>query len=263
MRLGIGSYSLAWNIQNGLDHFGLLEVARQLGVQAVQYCDNLPLEALSQSDLDQLERMSGGITLEPGTRGIDMDRLAYLGNLAQRFGCGFVRIVIDRSGDEPTVDEAVDRLAQWRRKVSGDTVLAIENHDRFPARVFAEMIEELGPDRYGICLDTANSLGCLEGTEYVVNTLAPYTVNLHVKDIRIRRLWHNMGFEVTGTPAGEGDLDIPWIVSQVPQAESAIIEIWASEDNAYVEERRMLDASVPFMERIIGSRPEQAPSRGH
>ena len=54
----------------------------------------------------------------------------------------------------------------------------------------------------GICLDTVNSFGSLEGPEVVIETLAPYTVNLHIKDFDIRRTDHNMGFTIFGTPAG-------------------------------------------------------------
>ena len=35
--------------------------------------------------------------------------------------------------------------------------LAVENHDRFPASVLARLVERLGPDQAGICLDTVNS----------------------------------------------------------------------------------------------------------
>ena len=41
--------------------------------------------------------------------------------------------------------------------------LAIENHDRFPCATLAEILDRLDSPCAGICLDTANSLGCLEG----------------------------------------------------------------------------------------------------
>ena len=81
----------------------------------------------------------------------------------------------------------------------------------------------------GICLDTVNSFGALEGPEVVVEALAPYTVNLHVKDFIIRRANHMMGFAIEGTPAGQGRLDIPWLLERLRAAgrdPNAIIELW-------------------------------------
>ena len=54
-------------------------------------------------------------------------------------------------------------------------------------------------------------------------------VNLHLKDARIQRLSHNMGFRVEGTPAGQGMLDIPGIIEGVRRLErpcDAILELW-------------------------------------
>jgi len=265
MRLGIGSYALAWSIgvpgaipPQPLNHFDLLETALSLGVEAVQYADNLPLEALSQPDLEDLIRIAGErrLILEPGTRGIDPDNLIYLADLAVRLGCGFVRLVLDKGEDQPSPQEARERLRPLHSKlVDRGIKIAIENHDRFPARTLAGLVDSLGVDAFGVCLDTANSLGSLEGPEHVVNTLAPYTVNLHVKDIRIRRVWHNMGFTVEGTAAGEGDLELPWILRQVARAESATIEIWAAQETPGVppiaQERRMLLQSVTNLRPML------------
>ncbi|HEY0866468.1 MAG TPA: TIM barrel protein [Fimbriimonas sp.] len=257
MRLGIGSYSLAWNIRAGfVTHENLLDEAVRLGVQSVQYCDNLSLSELPPEDLERLcaRAAAEGVVVEPGTRGVDRRELIRLAAIARSSGCGFVRIVLDRGDDRPEPNELVQALRFWRDEVP-DTILAIENHDRFPARTFAELVERLGPDRYGVCLDTANSLGCLEGTEHVVRTLAPYTVNLHVKDIRIQRVWHNMGFTVTGTSAGQGQIDIPWLIGQVQAtAESATVEVWAEQKTQEVlpveEERRMLGESVAYLRSL-------------
>ncbi|RYG31943.1 sugar phosphate isomerase/epimerase, partial [bacterium] len=212
MRLGIGTYALAWNIgipgfepEEPLDVFGVLDIARELEVQAVQYADNLPLETLLGADLDRLEAQAreAGIVLEVGARGLDMPRIERCIELAERFGSGFVRLVVDSAGDEPTPQEAVARLNVLKPKLEAHGVkLAIENHDRFPSKTLARMIEKLGPDRYAICRDTANSLGCLEGPKQVMRVLAPYTVNVHIKDVKVERANHNLGFTVTGTAAG-------------------------------------------------------------
>jgi sugar phosphate isomerase/epimerase len=77
-------------------------------------------------------------------------------------------------------------------------------------------VERLGkPADVGICLDTVNSFGALEGPEAVLEARLPYTINLHVKDFVIRRHTHQMGFGIEGAPAGEGRLDIPAVLGRV------------------------------------------------
>ena len=108
-------------------------------------------------------------------------------------------------------------------------ILAIENHDRFPARVLREVVESAGSSRVGVCLDTANSLGAGEGLEEVARALAPLVVNLHLKDFRIARAQHQMGFEVSGCPAGQGMMNLPRVLEILApsnRCHSAILEQW-------------------------------------
>jgi sugar phosphate isomerase/epimerase len=107
--------------------------------------------------------------------------------------------------------------------------LAIENHDRLRCGVLAEIVQRLGPDRVGICLDTVNSFGSLEGPDVVVPTLAPYTLCLHAKDFTIRRVSHRMGFVLEGCPAGRGQLNLPWLLDRLqksPHRFNVILETW-------------------------------------
>ena len=99
----------------------------------------------------------------------------------------------------------------------------------FSRRQFTEIVERLASPAVGICLDTVNSFGALEGPEVVVAALAPWTVNLHLKDFYIRRVEHQMGFLVEGRPAGQGQLDVPWLLDQFRPNDrnlSVILEQW-------------------------------------
>jgi sugar phosphate isomerase/epimerase len=107
--------------------------------------------------------------------------------------------------------------------------VAIENHDRFRSRVLADIIQRTGSPFVGICLDTANSLGANEGITEVLDNLASLTVNLHLKDIRIARKPHMMGFDISGAPVCEGALDIPGIMRRLQSNghnPNAILELW-------------------------------------
>ena len=136
--------------------------------------------------------------------------------------------------------------------------LAIENHDRFPARQLARMVEALGPDHVGVCLDTVNSFGALEGPEIVVKTLAPYTLNLHVKDFTIARVSSQMGFVIHGCPAGQGRLNVPWLLEQLRaagRAGNAVLELWtprgATLEETVVREAAWAEESVRYLRRFI------------
>ncbi len=244
-RLGIGTYTYAWNIGHaGMTRPDLMRQAQAMGAGVVQFCENLELR---EEDLDEV--LAFGIPVEIGTRGLLPSTLERAFGVAERVGSPFLRLVIDTPGDEPTPEEAVRRLEPFAGR---DVRLAIENHDRFPAAVLADMVEALGA---AVCLDTANSLGALEGTKEVVTTLAPYTVCLHVKDVRARRFPHQMGFVVEGTVAGQGSLDVPWILAELDRANasySVILEQWPPvTDGPPVErERQMAEASWAYLQSL-------------
>jgi sugar phosphate isomerase/epimerase len=116
----------------------------------------------------------------------------------------------------------------------------------------------LGPEDAGICLDTVNSFGALEGPEVVVRQLAPYTLNLHVKDFTIERVASKMGFILTGSPAGRGRLDLPWLLRQLRLAGrdvNAILETWPpfgrTLEETLARERSWVEASVRHLRQLI------------
>ncbi len=237
MRLGLSTFTFPWAVgvpghdpDHPLGPVDLIRRTRSLGLGLVQFADNLPLHTLSEPELDRIaaEAESEQVDLEIGTRGIG-PRLRRYAELAERFGAKFVRIIVDEGDDRPTVAEVVHRLSAFEAEFrERGLLLAIENHDRFSVDEFAEIVARLG-DWSGICLDTANSLGALEPPRTVVSRLGPLAVNLHLKDFTIRRHTHQMGFEIEGTPAGGGLLNIPWLLAQlesVPRLETTALEVW-------------------------------------
>ncbi|MCS6831901.1 MAG: sugar phosphate isomerase/epimerase, partial [bacterium] len=76
----------------------------------------------------------------------------------------FVRVVVDTPTYHPTPEELLEDLRPLKPLFLQHGVkLAIENHDRFPVKVLAQLVEQAGADWVGICFDTANSLGTLQG----------------------------------------------------------------------------------------------------
>ncbi len=174
MRLGIGSYTYPWAVgipghrpARPLTATDLLDKAAQLGVSVVQICDNLPLEALSEPQLEELRRAARQreIAVEVGTRGIFPNHLRRQLDLARYFASPILRVVIDTPAHHPSLDEVVHLLSPWRSELErADICLAIENHDRFTAGQFRDMVTRLDSPHIGICLDTVNSFGALGGS---------------------------------------------------------------------------------------------------
>jgi sugar phosphate isomerase/epimerase len=268
MKLGISTYAFTWAVgvfghppPCPLGVMGLLEIANDLGVKVIQIADNLPLHVLSPDALAAFAKRARhlGVSIEVGTRGLDHERLGTYLRLAEFCGAPFLRVVIDQPGDEPSPEEVVLRLQPILPEFQRAGVkLAVENHDRFSAQTLARIVEQLGPQQVGICLDTVNSFGALEGPACVVDTLLPYILNLHVKDFLIRRVPHQMGFVIEGCPAGRGRLNVPWLLGKLRQANrdvNAILELWtppaASLNETISRERVWAEESVGFLRTLI------------
>lgn len=80
-------------------------------------------------------------------------------------------------------------------------------------------------------------------------------INLHVKDYVVRRLPHQMGFHVEGRPAGQGGLDVPWLLdvidAKAPCPLNAILETWTPPEpdlGATIrKEAEWVEASVAYL----------------
>jgi sugar phosphate isomerase/epimerase len=269
MRLGIGSYTYVWSVgvpgypapPRPLTAAGLLAKAAELGVRVVQIADNLPLDKLRDGEIDELARRAAraGIELEVGTRGVRPDHLRrYLG-LAVRLGSPVLRVVPDADGDKPGPDEVAAALRSVAPEFErAGVTLAVENHDWFPAAVLAGIMERVGSPAVGVCLDTANSIGCLEWFDTVLAALARWTVNLHVKDFDVVRPPHHKGFVVEGRPAGRGRLDVPGLLAVLRMAwrdPNAIVELWPPPEPtieaAVAKEEAWARESVSYLRQFI------------
>lgn len=271
MKLGIGSYTFTWAIgvpgrlieddSPAMDVFGLLDRAIKLGVDVVQVADNLPLHALTEIQLRAFGRRAdeAGVAIEVGTRGVGRDHLLRYLELAVRLRSPILRIVVDTDTHRPSVDDAVRAISDVTPEFEhADVRIAIENHDRFRVTELVQVVNRVGSEHVGICLDTVNSLGALEGPEVVVEGLAPLAIGLHVKDFEIRRASHMMGFHVEGTPAGRGRLDVSDVLSRISAAgrnPNAILELWTPPEPTLRATVAKEDAwaveSIEYLRRLI------------
>jgi len=269
MKLGVSSFTFPWAIGGieadypvAMDAIELLEKAHALGADVLQIADNLPIGHLSDGEFNRLKRAADGfgISLEVGTRGIRNENVDRFLTIAQVLGSPILRIVIDSKGHEPDIAEICLLLKPFEAKFkSANIKLAIENHDRLTCAEFNEIIDLLGSDWVGICLDTVNSLGAVEAPNTVVPALAPRAINVHMKDFEIVRTNGQMGFTVQGTALGKGRLDVPAVIAAVGGSAreiTSVIELWTPRQDSYLATVELEDIwakeSVAFLRNSIG-----------
>lgn len=267
MTPGFSSYAVGWattpvaGAAAPMTALDVVRLAHELGYRRVQLADNTPLHTLSASDLRSLHETarSTGLAIEVGTRGLTPETLSTYLQLAVEFRSPFVRIVIDAKNYEPSHDDVIKLLREHLPQFAqGQVVLAIENHDRFKARELADILATVNSPWLGICLDTANSLGAGEDIHTVTAALARYTVNVHLKDVRIRRVPYLQGFVVEGTPLGDGMIDLAAVLTAVEKhgrCQTVTLEHWVPPESTQAEtvrkERAWCDQSTATMRRLF------------
>jgi sugar phosphate isomerase/epimerase len=239
MKLGLSSYTYTWAVGvpgsmplKPLTVYDLVDKVADTGLQIVQIADNLPLEMLSTGELEDLYKYAirKNISIEMGGRGLDPGHTMRCLKTAELLHSPILRMVIDSKGFEPELRTIISIIHELEPELKSRHIkLAIENHDRFKAREFEEIIVATASDSVGICLDSVNSMGAGEGFNAVAEILIPYTINLHIKDFTIFRVPHKMGLIIEGRPAGKGMLNIPELAGRLKETglcHSAILELW-------------------------------------
>ncbi|HAB15887.1 MAG TPA: sugar phosphate isomerase/epimerase family protein [Verrucomicrobiota bacterium] len=274
MLLGVSSFAFTWGVRQGVppvDEQSLIAFARHHGLDALQLGDNLPVHEMASTRRAALRTaaVEAGLRLELGARGLTRDHLDRYLDLACELDSPLLRFVVDSDGHEPDAAWIIETL-RWAcpRLEAAKVILALENHDRFGAAELRAMIDAVKSPYIGICLDTANSLGAGEGLEFVTYWLAPVTVNLHVKDVTIRRVPSQMGFVIEGCTLGKGRLPIRHALEQVWTAgrcASVILEAWTSLAGTTAEtvqhELSEAEQSLEVLRAWMGSREAERRDR--
>jgi 3-oxoisoapionate decarboxylase len=268
MKLGIGSYAFMWSIgfpgadpPEPMEHFGLIAKARELGVKLVQYGPNLPLEALSDAQLDRLAAAArdAGVEIEVGKRGIETEVLRRNVAIARLVGASYIRSVPEfQDGVTPPLDELERLLRCIEPELAAARVRVGFENARIPAARLAAVLDSVASPWIGITLDTVNSFAVSEGTEFVASNLARHTMCLHVKEFSVRRVWHMMGFTIEGLPAGKGQLNVPWLLELLAaegRNPNAILEQWVPQQSTVAETAAMEQAwsveSIAYLRQLI------------
>lgn len=279
VRLGLGSYAFRWNIGIGsfrppapMTPMDILDAAQALGVDLVQYADNIPLDARDSGEIEELgaEARERGIAIELGTQSFDEEMIRRYLALCDELDAHLLRIAFDAGDAVVPVADLAARFAPLLDIAEGQGVrLAIENHFNYPSDRLVELLETVARPSLGICLDVANSICAREWPEATVEMLAPFAVNLHLKDYVIRPDPNGVGFHVVGVPLGCGLTDIDWVLDQLshcPDGTGVIVEHWLpmqdSPEATLAAEHVWLEKTIATARRHLSAHEARRPDPG-
>jgi len=268
MQPGLSSYTYTWSVgvpgsmpEKPASVYDLVDKANSLGITLLQVADNMPLEKLANAEVVDILNYANEskVALEFGSRGLTAEHTIECLDTANLLRSPILRMVIDSKDFEPDKVTIISIIRELLPEFKSRNIrLAIENHDRLKAREFEDIIQAVGSDLVGICLDSVNSMGAGEGFETVSDILLPYTINLHVKDFVIHRVSHKMGFVIEGRPAGKGMLNIRKIterLSELKRCNSAILELWTPPEGGIeetvIKEDKWAEESIRYLKTII------------
>src|SRR5262245_44723621 len=141
---------------------------------------------------------------------------------SQIFGAKCMRCVLGGDPERPQIDMHVDNMVKAvrgmrARIVDSGVKLAVENHGGdLQAREMKAMIEAVGADIMGVCLDSGNPVWMLEDPHMTLEMLIPYAETCHVRDSAVWKVPD--GIAVRWVNMGDGNVDIDGWIRKFVQA---------------------------------------------
>ncbi len=224
MRMGLAVYGTTFGMgihpasgRAAISPEQLLDMAISAGLEGVE----LPASWLHGEDVATVARYAQErelfITLE--TEGYDPGKLAGAIDLSVRLGAGTIRTMVGGAklgGDRrPLAGRWQSFLQEVQAGLREATViaeragvnLAVENHQDLASEELLWLCESLGLQRFGITLDTGNTLATAEEPLDFARRVAPYIKNVHLKDYWV--YLSEEGYQLVRCPLGQGVVDFP------------------------------------------------------
>ncbi|MFC4224938.1 sugar phosphate isomerase/epimerase family protein [Lysinibacter cavernae] len=230
--IGLSTYAFFWQLSERapvrLTLTGALEATRELGISLIQICDYPALDTMTDAELSDLAEAANdlGISIELGTRGIEPRRLDRFLHLAQALDAKLVRSMLPGLDTPEEIATAAASLsgsvAAYER---ASVTLALETYEQVSTVDLVQLVNEVGSDQLGICLDPANVVARLELPRDCVERSAALVKNVHSKDFRFARQDGWVGFTYSGAPLGTGLHDYQHLLATVQPRERGINEI--------------------------------------
>ena len=135
---------------------------------------------------------------------------------SQIFGARCMRCILGGDAERPQIETHIDNMIKAvrgiRSRIADSGVkLAVENHGGdLQAREMKMMVESVGTDVMGVCLDSGNPVWMLEDPHMTLETLIPFAETSHVRDSAVWKVPE--GIAVRWVNMGDGNVDIDgWI----------------------------------------------------
>jgi sugar phosphate isomerase/epimerase len=145
---------------------------------------------------------------------------------SQIFGASCMRCILGGDPERPQIEMHVDNMVKairpLRSRIADSGVkLAVENHGGdLQAREMKMMIEAVGRDVMGVCLDSGNPVWMLEDPHMTLEMLIPYAETCHVRDSAV---WKTPeGIAVRWVNMGDGNVDIDGWIRKFIQAKPGL-----------------------------------------
>ena len=142
------------------------------------------------------------------------------------FGASCMRCVLGGDPERPQIEMHMDNMitavrALRSRILDSGVKLAVENHGGdLQAREMKMMVEAVGTDVMGVCLDAGNPVWMLEDPHMTLETLIPHTLTSHVRDSAVWKVPE--GIAVRWVNMGDGNVDIDGWIRKFVQAKPGL-----------------------------------------
>jgi 3-oxoisoapionate decarboxylase len=157
----------------------------------------------------------------------DVDEFEQAVKVAKEAGATSLRVVCllgRRYELMASLDDWKEAIAGYHRQIAAALPiverhrmpLGIENHKDWRVDQQVALLEHYSSEYLGVCLDTGNNLAVLDDPIETVEKLAPWTCNVHFKDMAMEEC--ETGFLLSEVPLGEGMLDMPRITDIIRKA---------------------------------------------
>ena len=215
--IGLGTYAYFWQHSDRVDRAADADRrargdTRAQDVELFQICDYAPLLTMSAAEIADAAAAARdlGLAIELGTKGIEPGHLETFLRLADAFDARLVRSMLFAPESRPSLEEAerMLRTALPAYEAAGVT-LALETYEQVATDDLVGLVERIGSDQLGICLDPANVVARLETPRGAVERCAPLTKNIHVKDFAFARQDGWVGFTYSGAADGHRTARLP------------------------------------------------------
>lgn len=262
--IGLGTYAFFWqHAGRGTEPLTLEDAfaaTRDLDLDLFQICDYAPLDEMTDAELRRAADAARdlGLTIELGTKGVEPAHLERWLRLAGVFDAALVRSMVHGPHSRPPLDQA----EAWLRDVlpayeAAGVTLALETYEQVATSDLVALVDRVGSDRLGVCLDPANVVARLENPRECVERAASVVTDVHVKDFAFDRQPGWVGFTYSGARMGEGLHDYRHLLHTVRPRERGINEIvehwlpWQGDPDTTVRtEREWTRTTVDYLRSL-------------